>query len=65
LTVAEAATVSTGLTPMRREADPRLSVPLFTFSASELDVPFRVVVPEVTVVVPAPRFEFTVPPCSA
>ena len=49
----------------KRSLAPSARVPLFTFSARELDVPFRIVVPVVTVVVPAPRFEFTVPPCSA
>ena len=49
----------------KRSLVPSASVPLFTFSASEPDVPFKVVVPVVTVVVPAPRLPATVPPCSA
>ena len=58
------ATVTTAVFAKRSLA-PSASVPLLMFNASELDVPFKVVVPVVTVVVPAPKLEFTVPPCSA
>ena len=49
----------------RRSLAPKVKLPLLMFTAVEAEVPFNVVVPDVTVTVPAPRFAFTVPPCRA
>ena len=49
----------------KRSAAPRFIVPLFTLTVVDPSDPLSVVVPLVTVAVPAAKFALTVPPCKA